>query len=51
MSSHYWPEREVLIPIPPPPRPPERPLLMGVNIAAGLVFVGLLVNVGRVLLA
>jgi hypothetical protein len=40
-----------LIRIPPPPGPPENPLLMGMSIASSLVLVGLLVAVGRALLA
>jgi hypothetical protein len=40
-----------LIPIRPPARPPENPLLMGMSIASSLVLVGLLVAIARAFLA
>jgi hypothetical protein len=51
MPRYYCPESDALVPIPPPSRPPESPLLMGVNVAAALVFLGLMVNFGRALIA
>ena len=51
MPRYYFPEGDALVPIPPPAQPPESPLLMGVNIAATLVFIGLVVNFGRALIA
>jgi hypothetical protein len=42
---------DYLIPIPPPPVPPGNPLLLGFLIGGGLVAVGLLLAVGRAVLA
>ncbi|HKB00561.1 MAG TPA: hypothetical protein VKD90_00010 [Gemmataceae bacterium] len=52
MPSHACPAGKTdLIPIPRPAGPPDNPLLMGLSIASSFVLAGLLVAVGRALLA